>query len=75
MCESGSRKGEGLDIGGSVSGTAWIDLATGEVLVGSLQVKADIDLTFGRKQAKAIATLDTSIRRPAPPPMPPQPPK
>ena len=58
------------DFGGSVNGTAFVSLETGEVLSASTTVKADLDLTFARKPAKAAGTLAVSIKRPAPPPAP-----
>lgn len=62
------RRGEGLDLGGSVRGTAWISTETGEVLYATAAVKADCDLTFAKKPAKAAGTLNVSIQRPAPAP-------
>ena len=64
------RKGDGLDVGGSMHGTAIVSLETGQVISADATVKADLDLTFQRKQAKAIATLAVSIKRPAPAPAP-----
>jgi hypothetical protein len=64
------RKGDGLDVGGTLSGVAWVSLETGEVLSADTSVKADLDLTFQKRQSKALATLAVSIKRPAPPPMP-----
>src|SRR5262249_51134101 len=60
------RKGDGLDVGGAVKGTAFVSLETGEVISADTTIKADMDLTFRRRQAKAIATLAVSIKRPAP---------
>jgi hypothetical protein len=37
------------------------------VVQANATVKADLDLTFGRKPAKALGTLSVSIKRPAPP--------
>jgi S1-C subfamily serine protease len=62
------RKGDGLDVGGSVSGAAFISLETGQVISADTTVKADMDLTFRRKPAKAIATLAVSMKSPAPVP-------
>ena len=64
------RKGDGVDVGGTLSGVAYVSLETGEVLSADTSVKADMDLTFQRKPSKAIATLSVYIKRPAPPPMP-----
>jgi hypothetical protein len=61
------RKGDGVDVGGTVSGTAFVSMETGQVVSGDASVKADMDLVFYRKPAKAIATLAVSIKRPAPP--------
>jgi hypothetical protein len=47
-------------------------METGEVMNARVNVKADLDVTFGRKQAKAIGTLNVSIKRPAPPSLPPK---
>jgi hypothetical protein len=65
------RKGDGLDVGGTLTGTAYVSLETGEVLSADTTVKADFDLTFRRQQSKAIATLAVSVKRPAPAPMKP----
>jgi hypothetical protein len=62
------RKGDGLDVGGNISGSAFVSLETGQVISADTTIKADMDVTFQRKQAKAIATLAVSIKRPAPPP-------
>jgi S1-C subfamily serine protease len=62
------RKGDGLDVGGMVSGTAFVSVETGQVLSADITIKADMDLTFQRKQAKAVATLAVSMKRPAPSP-------
>jgi hypothetical protein len=66
------RKGDGLDVGGSLNGTAFLSADTGQVISADATVKADFDLTFRRQQAKAIATLAVSIKRPAPAPAPPK---
>jgi len=60
------RRGDGLDVGGSCYGVALVLLSTGEVIQGKLSIKADVDLTFGRKACKAVGTLDVRIRPPAP---------
>ena len=60
------RKGDGLDVGGTLKGVAFVSVETGLVISADLTVKADMDLTFQRKQAKAIATLVVTIKRPAP---------
>ena len=64
-------KGGGLDVGGTLTGTAYVSLETGQVISADSTVKADMDLTFERKQAKAIASLAVSIKRPAPAQTPP----
>jgi S1-C subfamily serine protease len=61
------RRGDGLDVSGTVSGAAFVSAETGQVLSADTTVKADLDLTFRRKLAKAIATLTVTIKRPAPP--------
>jgi hypothetical protein len=65
------RRGNGLDVGGNVNGTALVSMETGEVMIGRIGVKADVDVKFGGKSSKAIGTLNVSIRRPAPP-LPPE---
>ncbi len=60
------RRGDGVDVGGSVSGIALLSLETGEVLSGKVSVKADVDLRFGNKAAKAIGSLDVRVRPPVP---------
>jgi hypothetical protein len=60
------RRGDGLDMGGSCSGSALVSLDTGEVVQGKLNIKADVDVTFGRKPCKAVGTLDVRIRPPTP---------
>jgi hypothetical protein len=62
------RKGQGLDVGGSATGSAFVSLDTGQLISADASIKADVDLTFRRVQAKAIATLAVSMKRPAPPP-------
>jgi hypothetical protein len=65
------KRGNGLNVGGKVTGGAVIDPATGVVIHADANVKADVDFTFARKAAKAMGTLAVSIDRPAPPPNPP----
>lgn len=63
------RKGDGLDVSGTVTGTAFVSVETGQLISGDTTIKADVDLTFQRKQSKAIATLSVSMNsmnRPAP---------
>jgi hypothetical protein len=60
------RRGDGLDVGGTVHGLALVALDTGEVIQAKIGLKADVDVTFGRKSSKAIGTLDVRIRPPAP---------
>jgi S1-C subfamily serine protease len=62
------RKGDGLDVSGTMRGTAFVSVETGQVISADTTVKADLDLTFQRTLAKAIATLAVSIKRPAPSP-------
>jgi S1-C subfamily serine protease len=60
------RKGDGLDVSGSAKGSAFISLETGQVISADATIKADMDLTFSRKQAKAVATLAVLMKRPGP---------
>jgi len=60
------RRGDGLDVGGTVHGLALVALDTGEVIQAKIVLKADVDVTFGRKSSKAIGSLDVRIRPPAP---------
>ncbi|HKI35892.1 MAG TPA: trypsin-like peptidase domain-containing protein [Gemmataceae bacterium] len=59
------RKDEGLNLGGRVSGLAWIAVATGEVLSASTDVKVDLDLTFRRRNVKATGSLAVQLKREA----------
>jgi hypothetical protein len=61
------KRGAGVDVGGKVNGSALVSPETGEVVQANVNIKADMDLSFGKKQSKAIGTLNVSMRRPAPP--------
>ena len=58
------RKGDGVDVSGSVKGSAFISPETGQVISADATVKADMDVQFERKPAKAIATLAVKFRAP-----------
>jgi Trypsin-like peptidase domain len=60
------RQGDGLDVAGTVRGSAFVSLETGEVLSADVTVKADMDVAFERKKSKALATLAVSMKRPIP---------
>jgi S1-C subfamily serine protease len=60
------RRGDGVDVGGTINGTAWLSPETGQVVRANTQIKADLDLVFAKKRARAICTLNVSIKRPAP---------
>jgi hypothetical protein len=62
------RRGDGLNVGGTVTGTAFVATATGVVVQANATIKADLDFVFARQPAKAMGTLSVSIKRPAPPP-------
>ena len=59
------KRGAGIDVGGKVNGSALVSLETGEVTQANVNIKADMDLSFGKKQSKAVGTLNVSMRRPA----------
>jgi S1-C subfamily serine protease len=62
------RRGDGLNAGGTVSGTAYVSTETGEVVQANATVRADVDVVLARQPAKAMGTLSVSITRPAAPP-------
>jgi S1-C subfamily serine protease len=62
------RKGDGLDMGGTLKGSAFVALETGQVISADVQMKADMDLTYKRQPVKALAALAVSLRSPVPPP-------
>jgi hypothetical protein len=62
------RRGDGLNAGGTVNGTAYVSAESGEVVQANATVRADVDVVLARRPAKAMGTLSVSITRPAAPP-------
>jgi S1-C subfamily serine protease len=66
-------RGNGLNVGGNVTGATQIALDTGEVLTATMNFKADADLEIKKTKAKLIGTLMVRLRRDIPAPtMPPK---
>jgi hypothetical protein len=57
------RQGDGLNVGGSVSGQATVLLETGQVLTSATTIKADLDITSRRRSLKAMGTLSVDLKR------------
>jgi S1-C subfamily serine protease len=56
-------KGQELKLGGRARGTALLDLASGQITEAAVTVAMDLDTTFGRRDAKATATLEVRLKR------------
>lgn len=63
------RRGDGLNVGGGVSGKVDVLQETGAVVLAKTDIKVDLDLNEGGKQMRLTGTLSMQIR-PAPPPAP-----
>ena len=63
------RKGDDLNVAGSLSGNLHLSPGTGQVVDGSVNVKLDADLEFQKQTVKANGTFAVSLKRnpPAPP--------
>jgi V8-like Glu-specific endopeptidase len=61
------RKGDGLDMEGTMTGTAMLSLETGQVVSADAEIRADVDLVFRRSKAKAIASFNVALKRPTTP--------
>jgi hypothetical protein len=62
-------RGDGKEVSGSMTGSASVSLASGQVLAATANVKVDMDLRLFHKAAKASGTLNVNLKR-TPTPMP-----
>jgi hypothetical protein len=60
------RKGEEASVGGQASGTALIDLETGQLSLAKITVKVDMDTSFLDQPVKAVGTLEVRLERGVP---------
>ena len=63
------RRGDGLNVGGGVSGKLDVLQETGVVILASTNVKTDLDIVDEGKQTRLTGSLAMQLR-PAPPPKP-----
>jgi len=63
------RRGDGLNVGGAVSGKVDVLVETGAVVMAKTDLKTDLDLKEGNKQIRLTGKLSMQIR-PAPPAAP-----
>jgi hypothetical protein len=63
------QRGDGKNVGGSMTGSADVSLENGQVLTATTNIKVDMDLQLFRKPAKATGTLNVRLTRTPAPPM------
>jgi len=69
-------RGQGLDVGGTVTGGTQVALDTGEVLTATMNFKAEADIeTKSKGKAKLSGTMLVKVNRDLPPAKPPEPAK
>jgi S1-C subfamily serine protease len=63
--EGGVKGGRGQEkkLGGRAKGTALLDLASGQISDAAVTVGMDLDTMFGKRDAKATATLEVRLKR------------